>query len=353
MSDRPIGSGQIHTWGNANEAEIGVWIYFNLVSSNILLPILVVTFTFSKTAKRHATLTNMCMTWILSGIFSLLSFYDGAGKDKPITTLCKAQMSLLFGILPMWSVAVLVMTLYLYGVINECAFLFEHRKLTMPVMLSAPYIVQCAFTLAGAIATVKKPKARVRTPYYCGLHFTPLSNAMSIFVFIICLCIVLLMIQLGSMVFKNWRARRRSAATRLSHIDTQLVIRVLLFGVYVLAGMVCNCIKLFDPYNPFPYMYAAIAGTVVFLIFGTQSDVFRAWCFWKKFDHPRTDGYVRGQMDWLNTSLHPDVGMSQTEAIGSIPTRAPPEPPRAQVVHHIHSTESFHHAHTQSTQVWV
>lgn len=51
---------------------LNLWIYFNLIANTILLPILVATFLFSKKVKRHLTLVNLCITWILSGIFSLL-----------------------------------------------------------------------------------------------------------------------------------------------------------------------------------------------------------------------------------------------------------------------------------------
>lgn len=55
-----------------DSAILDIWIYFNLVGNTILLPIVVITFLFSKNAKRHPTLVNLCITWIFSGIFSLL-----------------------------------------------------------------------------------------------------------------------------------------------------------------------------------------------------------------------------------------------------------------------------------------
>lgn len=58
--------------GHAAPALLDVWIYFNLVSNTVLLPILVATFLFSRRAKRHFALINVCITWILSGVFALL-----------------------------------------------------------------------------------------------------------------------------------------------------------------------------------------------------------------------------------------------------------------------------------------
>jgi len=58
--------------GSSATTYLNVWIYFNLIGNTILLPIVVLTFLFSKTAKRHPTLINLCITWIFSGIFALL-----------------------------------------------------------------------------------------------------------------------------------------------------------------------------------------------------------------------------------------------------------------------------------------
>ncbi|KAK7056844.1 hypothetical protein VNI00_002561 [Paramarasmius palmivorus] len=306
----------------ANKWEMGVWIYFNLVSSNILLPILVATFTFSKTAKRHATLINMCMTWIFSGIFSLLRFYEGLGQTSggQSNTICLAQAYLMYGIMPMWAVAVLVMVVYIYGVINDCAFLKGKRRVALLLMLSAPYIAQASFTIAAVVVGMKSKPMELN--------------------------------QLAFVVFKNWRSRRRAGPSYTDN-DTRTILRVLVFGLYVFAGMICNCIRLFKPDNAVPYMYAAVAGTVVFLIFGTQSDVLRAWCFWKTAEpEPRTHDYLRGQMDWTTRPLSLDTGKAEA-GVGAVPSRSPPEPPRAQVVQHMHNTEEINNVNSRSTKMWV
>ena len=49
-----------------------VFFAIHLVGGHIGLPILVATFTFSKTAKRHPTVVNFCMTWIVYSIIYCL-----------------------------------------------------------------------------------------------------------------------------------------------------------------------------------------------------------------------------------------------------------------------------------------
>ncbi|PPQ72661.1 hypothetical protein CVT26_004327 [Gymnopilus dilepis] len=85
------------------------WIYFNLIVNTILLPLLVATFIFSR-ARRHPTLVNVCITWIFSGVFAILLFYANQVKrTNPSAPLCIAQAALLFGITPMWSVAIFML----------------------------------------------------------------------------------------------------------------------------------------------------------------------------------------------------------------------------------------------------
>lgn len=56
---------------NANVV-MNVYLALQIIPSHFGLPILVATFLCSKTAKRHPTLINVCISWIFSGIFASL-----------------------------------------------------------------------------------------------------------------------------------------------------------------------------------------------------------------------------------------------------------------------------------------
>ncbi|KAJ8080554.1 hypothetical protein PM082_017388 [Marasmius tenuissimus] len=135
------------------------------------------------------------------------------------------------------------------------------------------------------------------------------------------------------------------------------VVRVLIFGVYVFVGMVCNVIRLFNPYNVVPYLYVPTAGLVVFLVFGTQSHILEAWSFWKwRRSRPRTDAtlptvnpfmtsdeYIPSpNHDWRDTSfLSPTVrvgGLDATSEMREIVIDIPPTPPpKVQVFRRFHT----------------
>lgn len=261
-------------------ALLNVWIYFNLVANTILLPILVATFLFSKRVKRLPTLVNLCMTWIFSGIFSLLLFYAGQYKTPEPSnhSLCIAQTSLLYGITPMWSVAVFVMIFHMIAIIEG----FEVGPLIMNLMLASPYIAQSAFSIATLIVSVQHPEdvTRQRRFLYCALNDSLLSNTMCVFTAVVCVGITILELRFAIILFRRWRGLRRVGQS--AHLDAQLFLRVFVFGIYIFFGMIVNFIDMFDSHSLAPDMYAATIGTVLVLVFGTQQDVLQAWCCWRK-----------------------------------------------------------------------
>ncbi|KAF9029789.1 hypothetical protein BDZ89DRAFT_1065077 [Hymenopellis radicata] len=269
-----------HDMGSRSGVLLNVWIYFNLVSNTILLPLLVVVLLVSKRAKRHPTVINVCMTWILSGIFSLLLFYAGEYKPdtpEPTKSLCIAQTALLYGITPMWSVAILALVYHMVVISTGS----EVSKPRMIGMLVAPYTVQLIFTISNLAISVSHPNLvnRHRRFFYCALKCDALANTMILFTFVMCIAIIALQIYLAIILRRNWTGMRKAGIP--GGVDIQLLSRVLVFGVCILFGIVVNLIVLFDEHNLAPDMYAATIGTVIFLVFGSQPGVLRTVMFWK------------------------------------------------------------------------
>jgi hypothetical protein len=268
--------------GKAAPSLLNVWIYFNLIPNTIFLPILVATFIFSKRVRRHPTLVNLCITWIFSGIFSLLLFYAGEHKGpEPAPGLCIIQSSLIYGIPPMWSVAILMMVYHMIVAFDDDPAKTRVSTLKLSLMLSAPYIAQFSFSMANLIVALENPTKvnRKKRFFYCSLKVPALINAMTLFTFIVSVGILMLQLQLAAILYRNWRGIRK--AGRSSGVDVQLILRVLAFGIYVFFGMVANVISTFVERSFAPDIYAATFGTVVLLVFGTQPDILRVWCFWR------------------------------------------------------------------------
>ncbi|KIK52075.1 hypothetical protein GYMLUDRAFT_373458 [Collybiopsis luxurians FD-317 M1] len=348
----------------ANQQEMGkhltpfldVWIIFNFLSGVILLPILVLTFLLSKrVTKRHPSLINVCMTWILSGIFSLL-LYDldlpkrGVADDslhgrflggrarptdpEPSKALCIAQTSLLYGILPMWSVAVFILMYFLLSVVNADGRALNVSRGKMTLMLGAPYFVQFCFSLATLVMSLKDPVrvTREHRVLYCALESYHLFNAMAIFTFVVCLGIIMLETQLALLLYRNWRGLRQAGQS--TAVDLQLIVRVIVFGVFIFLGMIVDIVSMFSPRSVVPDIYAATAGTVVFLVFGSQADVLRAWCFWKRDGPVHVSPASRGEPGWTNLDLTGDpekLTNHENQYVAPLPSPNP-----AQIADHVH-----------------
>ncbi|KAJ4482090.1 hypothetical protein J3R30DRAFT_3456379 [Lentinula aciculospora] len=307
---------------------LNVWTYFNLVFNVILLPILVLTFMLSKrVTKRHPSLINVCLTWILSGIFSLLLFFGGRAKPTdpdPSSTLCIAQTSLLYGILPMWSVAVFVLMYFIMGIVSADGRALSVSRVKMMLMLGAPYIAQICFSIATLIISLKRPNhvTREHRFFYCALRYPPLSDAMSIFTFIVCLGIIIIILRLCLLLYRNCRALRRTG--ELIVIDLQFLVRVIVFAVFIFLGMFVDVVSVFSQRSLAPDLYTALAGTVVFLVFGSQADVLRVWCFWQKDGPVQVSPTPFREAGWVNLDFisSPQMNLRDYSAILPSPTPA-------------------------------
>ncbi|KAJ3572264.1 hypothetical protein NP233_g3207 [Leucocoprinus birnbaumii] len=210
----------------------------------------------------------------------LIRFYSSS--EKPSQSLCLAQASLLYGITPMWAVAVLALVSYmLYTLRDEHTESRYLKSIPMALMLSAPYIAQSAFTIAALLMAYRHPKKLKPDSLFlfCSFKDTKLFFAMSIFTLLACVAIIGIEVALAIVIYRSWRTVRSVGLP--SDLPLPLIARVFVFGVYVGIGIIVSTLGLFDITMP-ENLFAATAGTVVFLIFGTQADVFRAWCFWRK-----------------------------------------------------------------------
>ncbi|KAJ4491433.1 hypothetical protein C8J55DRAFT_504214 [Lentinula edodes] len=316
---------------------LNVWIYFNLVSNVILLPILVLTFMLSKrVTKRHPSLINVCMTWILSGIFSLLLFFGGRAKPTdpdPNSALCITQTSLLYGILPMWSVAVFILMYFILGIISADGRASSVSRSKMTLMLGAPYIAQFCFSIATLVISLKYPKnvTREHKVFYCALKYPPLSDAMSIFTFIMCLGIIMIKLRICVLLFRRCRGMRRNGQSIV--VDLQLLVRVIIFGAFVFLGMFVDVVSMFSQRSIAPDLYAATAGTVVFLVFGSQADVLRVWSFWRRDHSPQVSPTSSRGSGWANLDLTSSPRKYEFIATDSDTLRSPMP---AHIINHVH-----------------
>ncbi|KIM89227.1 hypothetical protein PILCRDRAFT_216764 [Piloderma croceum F 1598] len=237
---------------------MNTFLVLQIIPSHAGLPLLVITFLFSQGAKRHPTLINVCISWIMSGIFSTMLLYAGQSTGpEPDKALCMAQTSLLYGVTPMCAVAILMLVYYVWTCYDS------HRY--KPTVL----------------ATHNPEKVnRSRRFFYCSLDYHPLSNSMSIFTAFICLSATAIEIRIALMLHRNWRGLRK--AGKSSGVSVQFIVRILVFGTYIFMSMLFSLATVWDPRSAVPDMYVATIRFAVMLIFGSQPDVWRTWWPWRR-----------------------------------------------------------------------
>jgi len=257
-----------------------IYLAFQIIPSHIGLPLLVITFLFSKGAKRHPTLINVCISWILSGIFSVMLLYaDQETGPEPNGVLCRAQTSLLYGVIPMWSVAILMLVYYVWTSYGSRRY--NPNALTTYAIIAAPYITLVVWSGAAAVLANLHPGKvnRSRRFFYCSIHSSPLSNAMSTFTAVVCIAITTIEIRIATMLYRNWRGLKR--AGEASGVSVQFVLRILVFGTYIFLSMIFSLSTMWEPHSVVPDMFGATIGFAVMLIFGSQPDIWRTWFFWR------------------------------------------------------------------------
>ncbi|KAF5329757.1 hypothetical protein D9619_009115 [Psilocybe cf. subviscida] len=152
---------------------------------------------------------------------------------------------------------------------------------TVHDMLTTPYIAQLSFTAATLIISLQRPELVVLEQHrqlFCTLDYRPLSLTIPLFTLLMSLFIMKFKIDLAITTYRCWRSLRKMQ--KVNDIDAQFYIRVLVFGVFVSLGVIGNLISIFWTNNILADIFRGIAGTIVFLAFGTQSDVLRIWFGW-------------------------------------------------------------------------
>ncbi|KAL7285451.1 hypothetical protein PYCCODRAFT_1467115 [Trametes coccinea BRFM310] len=272
------------------EALTPVFLTIHLVGGHIGLPLLVATFLFSKTAKRHPAVINFCVTWILYSIVYCLLLYGGRDlQEHPPYELCLAQAAMNYAAPPMAVVAGLGVVLQIWTTFREPWK--EERLANIPrwlqllAIISPPYLVFIAFAFAGGYYGIKNPHwVTVKNGLYCGLmHGKFEMLAVPIFCGVFILCII--GVELAT--FVRWLKGRHFIKKVCPLVEPKKPslspwCRAALFLVYATLTLSACIMDLRQDMNTFAYMIQAALPLAAFLVFGLQKDVILVWVFWHR-----------------------------------------------------------------------
>jgi len=272
-----------------------VFLALQIIGGQVGVPFILFTvFLSPDTVRRHACFVNFCISWLIYSVSYVLLLYGGQiDTPDPPHSLCLAQTALTYGAGPMASLASFIFVLQIYVALS--AALSEHNvhkparhpKFTIVAMLAAPYIVFFVIILAVLIYGHAHPTTIVRTHFYCRVStraFSVVPPAVSAIFAVLAVTVELL---IARRVYSTWHTFRQ-LNTSNNGINLSLLIRAALFSICCILGiMLCGAL-LANTSNPAPGIVIAFLPMAVFLMFGTQLDMLRAWGLWRDEDRTRT-----------------------------------------------------------------
>ncbi|KAH8104776.1 hypothetical protein BXZ70DRAFT_615578 [Cristinia sonorae] len=282
--DKRITAEQI---GPSGTSFLAAWLFFQIAANHVFLFILVITFLFSRSASRHPAVINVCITWIISGIMSSILFYvsNETGVD-PQQGICTAQASLISGIAPMTTTALLILVIHLSMSITP----FKHVTTTRwtgfrfnPALLALPYLVFGLFASIGVGLAMQHPDRvnREQRFFYCSLDWPAFTDALTILSTLVCLITVALEVRIWRFLSHNWRNVREGEMG----IDVDLITRTSVFTFYFFTSTVINLAANWSQklqQTAAPDLVSASVGMALFFIFASHKSVLRTWAFWNR-----------------------------------------------------------------------
>ncbi|KAI0830493.1 hypothetical protein BC628DRAFT_872170 [Trametes gibbosa] len=268
-----------------------VFLTIHVLGGHIGLPLLVATFLFSKTAKRHTTIINFCVIWILySIIYCLLGgrLYGGTRlQEDPPYALCLTQAAMNYGAPPMAVVAGLAVVLQIWSTFvepwKEARLVNIPRWVKLFAIIAPPYLIFIGFSLTAGYYGYQNPDwVQVKNGLYCGLrHGSFEMLAVPIFCGALVLCIIGFEVATIIRYFRGRRLIKRVfPLVEPKQPSLSPWCRAAFFLVYAALTLGVCIMDMKQDASVFGYMIQAALPLAASLIFGLQKDVIQSWMFW-------------------------------------------------------------------------
>ncbi|KAF8665710.1 hypothetical protein AX16_000160 [Volvariella volvacea WC 439] len=272
--------------------ELIAFLVLNVWTSHFGLPLLLLIIYWKK-IQRHPTFISLLVAFIVVGLSSSLLLYAGKIEGpEPSKLLCLTQASLLYGITPLTSSAALVLVIQMWFVIRASyqgqEYLDRDHILRSWAMLVFPWFTFVVTVLTTAIVGSQNPDriSRSRRFFYCSVENLPLTNTITTVAAFFLFATFVYEVWTMAFLYKRWVAIRRQGSKLRWNMELSLPLRILAFGIFVIIALSLSLLSVNSPETPIPDLVIASASTVVFFIFGTQVDILRALCFWRKTPPP-------------------------------------------------------------------
>jgi len=282
-----------HNIVRGTHEQLIAFLVLHVWTSHFGLPLLLAIIIFSKKIQRHPTFINLCVAFIVVGFSCSILLYAGkiTGPEPP-KLLCLFQASLLYGIPALTSLSAFMLVLQMFFVIRASyhgqEVLDRDHFIRSWMMLILPWFFFMASVLVTALVGSANPAkiSRNRRFFYCSVESPRLSNTICAFAALCLLMTFVTEVWTVALLYKRWVAVRVRGSTFRWNIELNLPLRILSFGLYVSVALSLSLLAIQQPESPAPDLVIASAASFVMVIFGTQRDILRALCFWRKSPPP-------------------------------------------------------------------
>jgi len=152
---------------------------------------------------------------------------------------------------------------------------FGWQKLSLGIMLAAPYIVYFAILIPVMISGNQHPHRIYRSEFYCAINVTLISDLAPGASAVAVVASIVVEVFIAITLRRSWRAFRDLGSGAGPSLT--LVIRALVFTIFAVLAL-ATCVVLLANYtSSVPDIVIACLPMAAFLLFGTQADLLRVW----------------------------------------------------------------------------
>jgi phosphoglycerol transferase MdoB-like AlkP superfamily enzyme len=139
--------------------------------------ILLLTIIFSRKIQRHATWTNLCLAWILSGVSFSLLFLGHQMKNTPYYPLCVTQAALIYASQTLTSGASVALAIQLLFRVNSLVYSSPEisprfHRIRCIILVASPYLAFITFFIGVLVVGLNHPDTvqKSKNGMYCHIH---------------------------------------------------------------------------------------------------------------------------------------------------------------------------------------
>lgn len=268
---------------NANVVLVAIFDFIHILAFTLLCLVLL-TAALAPSVHRSPTWFNFLATWVLYCI-SYLAILGQQVGEEPHFSVCLLQAMFIYAAPAVTVTAGLCFTIEMWRIVKGVGSLTG--RLGSGLLIFAPYIVQLSICIEVLILGLKHREHVVRNQTNMFCHLEDPNSFLSSYVtaaVVICAIIVVMvfLVSTGLHIRRGMAASRIFQPTQVANVQ-RMVIRFGIFSALPVAGLILSIAQFaVNPSSVTNGILTISAGAPPIgaaLIFGTQSDLIRAWNF--------------------------------------------------------------------------